>query len=159
MALAESRIVHVATHGELNRLNPVFSRLELASGAGGSEDDGRFEVHELLELTIDADLVFLSGCETGLGIAGSSVFAPGEDYATLSQAFVLAGARNVVATLWPVEDRASAELASGFYEALAEHDAAAALAEAQRALLAQEGWRAPYYWAAYQVAGIDGAMN
>ena len=72
---------------------------------------------------------------------------------------MFAGAGNVVATLWPVEDRASAELVGGFYDALAEYDAAAALAEAQRGLLAQEGWRAPYYWAAYQVAGISGAMN
>jgi CHAT domain-containing protein len=158
-ALTESRIVHVATHGVLNRYNPVFSRLELATGSGESNNDGRLEVHELLGLNVDSELVFLSGCETGLGIVGSSVFAPGEDYATLSQAFLFAGARNVVATLWPVEDRASAELASRFYEALAEHDAAAALAEAQRAMLTQEGLRAPYYWAAHQVAGINGAMN
>jgi CHAT domain-containing protein len=159
VALTESRIVHVATHGVMNRFNPVFSRLELATGSGKSADDGRLEVHELLGLSVNSELVFLSGCETGLGIAGSSVFAPGEDYATLSQAFLFAGARNVVATLWPVEDRASAELASRFYEALAQHDAAAALAEAQRAMLTQDGLRAPYYWAAHQVAGINGAMN
>ena len=158
-ALTESRIVHVATHGELNRLNPVFSRLELAPGTGESEDDGWLEVHELLGLTIEAELVFLSGCETGLGLAGSSAFAPGEDYVTLSQAFLFAGAGNVVATLWPVEDRASAELASGFYQALGEHDAAGALAGAQRALLAQESFRAPYYWAAYQVAGANRVMD
>ena len=65
----------------------------------------------------------------------------------------------MVATLWAVEDQASAELAGGFYDALAEYDAAASLAAAQRGLLAQEGLRAPYYWAAYQVAGINGAMN
>ena len=159
VALTESRIVHVATHGELNRLNPIFSRLEFALGTGASDDDGWFELHELRGLTIASELVFLSGCETGLGLAGSSAFAPGEDYATLSQAFLSAGARNVVATLWSVEDRASAELVGRFYDALAEKDPAAALAEAQRGLLAQGSLRAPYYWAAYQVAGINGAMH
>ena len=72
---------------------------------------------------------------------------------------MFAGAGNVVATLWPVEDRASAELATGFYQALGESDAAAALAGAQRALLAQESFRAPYYWAAYQVAGANRVMD
>lgn len=143
----------------MNRLNPVFSRLELAPGSDDSADDGRLEVHELLGLTIHADVVFLSGCETGLGLAGSSAFAPGEDYATLSQSVLFAGARSVVATLWPVEDRASAELAGRFYDALEGRDPAVALAAAQRALIGSEELSEPYFWAAYQVAGAGGVIG
>ena len=158
-ALSQPRLVHVATHGIMNPVNPMFSRLELARpGRNGSTDDGRLEVHELLEIPIAAQLVFLSGCETGLGAARSTSFVPGEDYATLAQAFLYSGAGNVIATLWAVEDRAAADLAERFYEELQDGDAAVALARAQRALLAQPRSRPAYYWAAYQVAGLNG-MN
>ena len=129
----------------------------MAAGSGAPEDNGKLELHELRGIEIGAELVFLSGCETGLGIAGSTLFSPGEDYATLSQAFLNAGAQSVVATLWPVADRAAAELAGAFYSSLARLDAAEALANAQRALIAVEEYGAPYYWAAYQVAGMGGS--
>ena len=155
-ALASPRLVHVATHGVMNAINPMFSRLELSRSNGDDTgDDGRLEVHELFELTIVAPLVFLSGCETGVGAARSTAFQPGEDYATLAQAFLYAGADNVIATLWKVEDDAAAQLAGLFYEALDGKAPAEALAEAQRALLSQERYSAPYYWAAYQVAGLN----
>jgi CHAT domain-containing protein len=157
-ALGQERLVHVATHGVLNKLNPMFSRLDLARSEGeGSANDGRLEVHELLNLRIAAPLVFLSGCETGLGAARSTAFVPGEDYATLAQAFLYAGADDVIATLWPVEDEGAAELAKRFYEELERAGPAAALARAQRSLLSQQRYSAPYYWAAYQVAGLNGS--
>jgi CHAT domain-containing protein len=157
-ALASSQTVHVATHGVMNAMNPMFSRLELAGGGGaGTDDDGRLEVHELLDLGIAAPLVFLSGCETGLGAARSTAFVPGEDYATLAQAFLYSGAGNVIATLWPVEDEAAAELAQRFYQELKGAGPAVALARAQRWLLLQDRYSAPYKWAAYQVAGLSWA--
>ena len=70
------------------------------------------EVHEVVGLLVRSRLVFLSGCETGLGAAGARAFAAGEDYATLARAFHYAGAREVVATLWRVEDRGAAEFAA-----------------------------------------------
>ncbi|HEY8256445.1 MAG TPA: CHAT domain-containing protein [Gemmatimonadales bacterium] len=153
-ALAEGGIVHLATHGELNPRNPMFSRLETAEGSGQDPaNDGRLEVHEILGLRIRSPLVFLSGCETGLGAAWSSDFAPGEDFATLARAFLYAGARNVVATLWRVDDTGAAELATRFYQHFPAGPAAEALASAQRALLADPRWRAPYYWAGYVVSG------
>jgi len=157
MALGQPGLVHVATHGVLNIQNPMFSRLEFARGdTDDTADDGRLEVHELLGLPVAAPLVFLSGCETGAGGAHSTVFAPGEDYATLAQAFLYAGAGNVIATLWPVDDAGAAEFADQFYRHLIGDSPDRALAEAQRSMLAQERYGNPFFWAAYQLAGYDG---
>ncbi len=94
---------------------------------------------------------------TPVGGAYSTAFAQGEDYATLAQAFLYAGATNVIATLWPVEDNGAAAFADEFYQALGASSPAAALAEAQRAMLSHERYSAPYHWAPYQLAGDDGA--
>ncbi len=157
LALEDPGLVHMATHGILNVRNPMFSRLEFARGAvDDPADDGRLEVHELLSLRVEAPLVFLSGCETGAGAAHSTAFAQGEDYATLAQAFLYAGAGNVIATLWPVEDAGAAEFAGEFYRNLTGSSPGLALAEAQRAMLDHERYGNPYYWAAYQLAGYNG---
>jgi CHAT domain-containing protein len=156
-ALNRPGLVHLATHGVLNAHNPMFSRLELARNNGSSSlDDGRLEVHELLSLPIQAQLVFLSGCETGVGAAYSTAFVQGDDYATLAQAFLHAGAGSVIATLWPVQDVGAAAFAELFYRHLRGGSPALALARAQRAMLHQARYRAPYYWATYQLAGYEG---
>ncbi|MCZ6756406.1 MAG: CHAT domain-containing protein [Gemmatimonadetes bacterium] len=153
-ALMNSAVVHVATHGVMNAMNPMFSRLELARNNGGDPaDDGRLEVHELLSLSIETRLVFLSGCETGVGAAHATAFAQGEDYTTLAQAFLNAGAGAVIATLWPVQDAGAAVFAEHFYDGLAGSAPARALAQAQRAMLADGRYGSPYYWASYQLAG------
>ena len=92
-----------------------------------------------------------------MGGAYTTAFAPGEDYATLAQAFLYAGATNVIATLWPVEDNGAAAFVDEFYQALGRSSPAAALAAAQRAMLSSERYSAPYHWAPYQLAGVDGA--
>jgi CHAT domain-containing protein len=152
-ALAGAAVVHVAGHGVMNATNPMFSHLELARGSGRSGDDGRLEVHEVLDVPVASTLVFLSGCETGLGAAWSTGFVSGEDYATLAQAFLYAGARNVVATLWRVQDDGAAALAERFYQHLRSVSPAEALAAAQREMLANPRYHAPYHWAAYSLNG------
>jgi CHAT domain-containing protein len=155
-ALRSGDVVHVASHGVLNAVNPLFSRIELAPGRTRSPaDDSRLEVHEVLELDIRSPLVFLSGCETALGPGGSRRYAPGEDYATLATAFLAAGARQVVATLWAIPDSGAAAFAGRFYANLGARGTAEALAAAQRALMAQGRFRHPYYWAGYRVAGSE----
>ncbi|MFC1639665.1 CHAT domain-containing protein [Gemmatimonadota bacterium] len=158
VALTQPALVHVATHGVMNVRNPLFSRLDLTAGSGDPNDDGRLEVHELLDLSISSPLVFLSGCETGVGIAGSTEFARGEDYATLALAFLYAGASNVVATLWPIEDDGAAVFAEAFYAKLIDRGPAGALAAAQREMISHERYGAPFYWAGYQLAGA-GEVN
>jgi CHAT domain-containing protein len=164
-ALADDGIVHAATHGILNARNPMFSRIELApgqrgtgnggdrTGGGDPRDDGRLEVHELLGMRVNSRVVFLSGCETGTSAAWSTGFAGAEEYATLAQAFLHAGADNVVATLWRVDDEGAAAFAEAFYGALTEVSPADALARAQRAMIRHADYGAPYYWAAYRLSG------
>lgn len=155
-ALRSGDMTHVASHGVLNGMNPLFSRIELAPGRTESPaDDGRLEVHEVLGLEIQSPLVFLSGCETGLGPGASRCYAPGEDYATLAAAFLAAGARQVVATLWAIPDSGAAVFAARFYAELGRMGTAEALAAAQRALLTEGRFRHPYYWAGYRVAGSE----
>jgi CHAT domain-containing protein len=156
-ALGAGGLVHLAAHAELNSLNPMFSWLETARGRGGDPaDDGRLEVHEILSLRVRSPLVFLSGCETGLGTELGGGFAAGEDFATLARAFLYAGAGSVVATLWRVDDEAAAALAERFYRRL-DTGPSMALALAQRELLADRRYRAPFYWAGYTLAGDGGA--
>jgi CHAT domain-containing protein/tetratricopeptide (TPR) repeat protein len=153
-ALASGALVHLAAHGELNVRNPMFSWIRTApTRSDDPSRDGRLEVHEILGIPVRSPLVFLSGCETGLGTAGSTGFAPGEDFATLARAFLYAGAGNVVATLWRVDDRGAAAFAEAYYRRLGDEGPVAALAGAQRALAADRRYQAPYYWAGYTVAG------
>ena len=149
-------ITHVASHGVLNTVNPLFSRIELARGRRRTlEDDGRLEVHEVLGLEIRSRLVFLSGCETGVSRSPSQPYAAGEDYATLAAAFLGAGARQVVATLWAIPDTGAAVFAGRFYSELGRRGTAEALATAQRALLRHPRLRHPYYWASYRLSGWE----
>jgi hypothetical protein len=160
-ALWSAAIVHVSTHGVLNPSNALFSRVELVRGRGRNlttGDDGRLEVHEILTLTSRSLLVFLSGCETGVGAAGATTFDRGEDYTTLAQAFLVAGASNVVATLWQVQDEAAAVLAARFYDAFDAVGSGAAtlsdaLAAAQRVIRSDPRYAAPYFWAGYTLSG------
>jgi CHAT domain-containing protein/tetratricopeptide (TPR) repeat protein len=155
-ALRSGDVVHVASHGVLNGMNPLFSRIELVPGPTGSPaDDGHLEVHEVLGLEIQSPLVFLSGCETGLGPGASRRYSPGEDYATLAAAFLAAGAGQVVSTLWAIPDTGAAVFAARFYAELGRTGTAEALAAAQRALLAEGRFRHPYYWAGYRLAGSE----
>ena len=153
-SLESGAIVHIATHAILNAGNPLFSRIELAGRANGPAlNNGRLEVHELLRLALSSPLVFLSGCETGLGGAWSTPFDTGEDFTTLGQALLLAGASNVVATLWRIDDAGASVFAGRFYEAGLRLLPPEALASAQRQMIADPRYANPYYWAAYEISG------
>jgi CHAT domain-containing protein len=144
-------IIHFATYGVLNKDNPLFSFIELVPQDG---DDGRLEVHEVFGLRLRARLVVLSACQTALGAGALADVPPGDDWVGLVQAFLFAGASNVMATLWPVEDRATAELMTRFYVALrAGRSEAEALTEAQQTLLRNPGTAHPFYWAGFTLSG------
>ena len=137
------RVLHLATYGVLNKQNPLFSFVELAPGG---DQDGRLEVHEVFGLRLAADLVVLSACQTGLASGALADVPPGDDWVGLTRAFLHAGAKHVVATLWPVDDWATAALMERFYGG----DAGSfmpvrALAAAQRTLLAQPATSHPFY--------------
>jgi CHAT domain-containing protein/tetratricopeptide (TPR) repeat protein len=127
-------ILHLAVHGLVDDRDPLASALVLADPQPGSADGGNglLEAWEIFErLRFDADLVTLSACSTALGERFD-----GEGLLGLTRAFQLAGARSVLASLWEVDDRSTAELMQRFYQALsrgASQDDA--LREAQLALL------------------------
>ena len=145
------RVLHLATNGVLNKHAPLFSFVELA--ADGTHD-GRLEVHEVFGLRLSADLVVLSACQTALGSGSLADVPPGDDWIGLTRAFLHAGAASVVATLWPVDDWATAALMERFYERLAAGDPPSrALARAQAALREAPASAHPYYWAGFVLVG------
>jgi CHAT domain-containing protein/Tfp pilus assembly protein PilF len=148
------RVLHLATYGVLNKQNPLFSFVELAPGG---DQDGRLEVHEVFGLHLSADLVVLSACQTGLASGALADVPPGDDWVGLTRAFLHAGARRVVATLWPVDDWATAALMERFYEGyVGGAEPVQALAAAQRALIAQPATAHPFYWAGFVAVGGAG---
>jgi len=152
-ALGSYDILHIAAHGLVNARNPDLSGIALAMvDARGGDQDGFLRLHELYQLEIGAELVTLSGCETALGRE-----IRGEGMIGLSRGFLHAGARRVVASLWQVHDRATAELMRRFYTGMLERGLPppAALREAQRDLRDQTPYSAPYFWAAFVLQGDD----
>jgi CHAT domain-containing protein/tetratricopeptide (TPR) repeat protein len=147
-------VLHLATYGVLNRTNPLFSYVELGAGLNS---DGRLEAHEIFGLRLDADLVVLSACETGVGSGSRADVPPGDDWVGLVRSFLSAGAAEVVATLWRVEDRATADLMGSFYQLLASGEQArSALAAAQRQMLQDPATASPFYWAGFVLVGQSG---
>lgn len=144
-------ILHLATQGVLNKHNPQFSFVALAPTG---EDDGRLEVHDVAGLRLSARLVVLSACQTALGSGRVSDVPAGDDWVSLVQAFQTAGAANVLATLWPVDDRATAALMEEFYRSIrAGQTEGEALMTAQRALIRRQPGRSPFYWAGFLLNG------
>jgi CHAT domain-containing protein len=141
-ALSGSRIVHIASHG---LFDTDYQALALTMRPEGKED-GFLLQSEVAELTLDADLVVLSACETG---RAHDVLA--EPVSGMALALRTAGARKLVASLWSVDDASTAELMKGFYAPLVtgNTDYTAALTEAKRKLLASKQWRHPFYWAPF----------
>jgi CHAT domain-containing protein/Tfp pilus assembly protein PilF len=142
--------IHLATHNTWNRLNPLLSGLELEPGSG---EDGRLEVHEILDLELAADLVTLSACETALGTSYRGTTPIGDDFVGLTRAFLHAGSDAVVASLWDVDDRSTLELIKRFYSRLNGRESPAeALAAAQRSMLTDRK-TSPFHWAPFIVVG------
>jgi CHAT domain-containing protein len=146
---AEYRVIHLAVHGFADRVFPERAALVLLSDPRRGED-GFLEASEVVQLNLNADLVVLSSCDTAVGPLQGQ-----EGIANLSKAFLLAGARTVVSTLWTVDDSSSMYLMKRFYAHLMQRRSAAfALAAAKRDLLRTYGRKAiPYQWAAFTIEG------
>jgi CHAT domain-containing protein len=152
--LADYRFVHFASHGFLDEIKPSRSGI-LFSPASSSTEDGILQVGEIMRLKLNADLVTLSACSTGLGR-----LVNGEGVLGLTRAFFYAGARNVVVSLWNVNDSATAVLMKEFYANLSRGmDEKTALRKAKLRLLRDSNplWRHPYYWAAFVLVGEGAA--
>ena len=148
------QILHLATHGYFNKFNPMLSGLELEPD---KTNDGMLEVHEILDLKLDSDLVTLSACQTGMGSGFFAEIPAGDDFVGLTRAFLQAGSGSVLATLWEVDDRSTVDLMVEFYQRLeepgAKYDKAVALANAQRTQRSSDKYEHPYYWAPFILVG------
>ncbi len=149
--LADYRLLHFATHGDLNSEHPELSRLVLSRfDATGRSREGFVYAHEIHNLDLPADLVVLSACQTALGKE-----IRGEGLVGLTRSFLYAGAAAVIVSLWRVDDRATAELMERFYDKLlrAGLRPAAALRSARESMRRERAWQAPYYWAGFVLQG------
>jgi CHAT domain-containing protein/tetratricopeptide (TPR) repeat protein len=148
--LDKYRYVHFAAHGLIDESHPARSGIALSSEAN-SPEDGVLQMSEVLRLKLNADLVTLSACRTGLG-----KLLNGEGMIGLTRAFLYAGADSVVVSLWNVNDAATAALMKAFYQNLQAGKAKdEALRQAKLTLLKgpQRAWRHPYYWASFVLVG------
>jgi CHAT domain-containing protein len=149
--LGSYRIVHFATHGLLNNINPELSGIVLSLvDEAGRPQDGFLRLHDIYNLRLGADLVVLSACETALGRD-----IRGEGLVGLTRGFMYAGAPRVLASLWSVDDRGTAELMRQLYFSVLKEgkSPAAALRAAQVSMWKTTRWQSPYYWAAFVLQG------
>lgn len=149
--LAGYRIVHFATHGLLNSQHPELSGIVLSlMDERGQPQNGFLQLHEIYNLQLPVELVVLSACQTGLGKE-----IRGEGLVGLTRGFMYAGAKRVVASLWKVDDAATAELMRLFYQGMLreEQTPAQALRLAQQAMRQHRRWQSPFYWAGFVLQG------
>jgi CHAT domain-containing protein len=149
--LSSYRIVHLATHGVMDLKHPELSGVLLSMvDKNGKEQNGYLGLNEIYNLNWPAELVVLSACETGIGKE-----IKGEGLIALTRGFMYAGAARVVASLWKVNDRATAELMAEFYRQMLINGTtpAAALRAAQLKLSHHPRWQNPHFWAGFVLQG------
>jgi CHAT domain-containing protein len=149
--LGQYKILHFATHGFINSEHPELSGIVLSMvNERGERKDGFLQLHDIYNLNLSADLVVLSACKTALGKDVS-----GEGLMGLTRGFMYAGAKSVVASLWEVDDSATAELMGYFYRAMLQEglSPAAALRTAKESMRRKRPSLPPYYWAGFVLQG------
>ena len=150
-AVGTARIVHFATHGWIDRERPELTGLVLSLvDEHGAPQDGFLRLHDIYNMRIAADLVVLSACQSALGKE-----IRGEGLASLTRAFMYAGAPRVIASLWQVSDAATAELMKRLYAGILKRGLApaAALRAAQLEMSTEPRWASPYFWAGFTLQG------
>jgi tetratricopeptide (TPR) repeat protein len=136
---ANCRFIHIASHAHFRSDNPLFSWIRLS--------DSRLNVIDFYRLKLNAELVTLSGCSTGAGIV-----LGGDELVGLARGVIYAGSRNVLLTLWDVQDSSTAQFMEEFYKGLAEASSyAGALRSAS--LRVRENWPDPFHWAPFVITG------
>ena len=149
--LDQYRILHFATHSLADSQNPGLSGIVLSLvDKQGADVDGFLRLQDIYNLKLNADLVVLSACNTALGKE-----VKGEGLIGLTRGFMYAGSPRVVATLWKVDDAATAAFMTIFYRKMLTDNLrpAAALRAAQTEMMRQPRWKSPYYWAPFVLQG------
>jgi CHAT domain-containing protein len=151
--LSTFRVIHFAAHGLGDEMEPDRAAIVLATGSAA--EDGLWQAREIRHTRLHADTVVLSACETGTGRLQGE-----EGIMNLARAFLTAGAKSVVASLWDVDDRSTATLMESFYANLAKGASVRdALRSSQLDFIKTYGDKAnPYLWAGFEVIG-DGTKT
>jgi CHAT domain-containing protein len=157
--LRDHRFIHIATHGFVNEETPELSGVLLAQDPN-SHEDGILYAGEIYNINLNADLITLSACETGLG-----KITKGEGVLGLMRALLYAGSKNVMVSLWKVSDESTAELMADFYKSVIEKEHAEAgaplgysklqehLRNAKLTMIHQAKFAKPYYWSPFILIG------
>jgi CHAT domain-containing protein len=149
--LSKYKIIHFATHGILDLQHPELSAIVLSLvDKNGAPQDGYLFLHDIYNLNLPAELVVLSACQTGIGKQ-----VKGEGLIALTRGFMYAGAARLVASLWKVDDAATAALMKEFYKEMFVNSKkpAAALQAAQIYMRGTRRWNSPVYWAGFFIQG------
>ena len=150
-----TKILHLSSHGSVNISEPAFSFVAFTQRTAGLDPSELLYFNDLTGMKIPAELVVLSACETSLGR-----YVPGNHTMSLSSAFTAAGARSTLTSLWRVNDRATMELMTAFYEDLAAgRSRSKALHLAQERVRADTKYKHPYYWGAFTLYGADSTID
>jgi len=151
--LDQFRVLHLAVHGFADTQYPERSALVLGTDPK-SGDDGLLQVREIIRLRLNAELTSLSACDTGVGKLQGQ-----EGISNLVEAFLVAGSKSVVASLWSADDTFASALMGRFYQRLGQgEDTSTALRDAKLDLLAKYGDQvSPFYWAAFVAVGETSA--
>lgn len=148
-SLKSYSFVHFATHGIVDENSPELSRIFLQAQTGA--EDGNLFAGEIYNLELNADLVTLSACQTGLG-----KISKGEGVIGLSRALVYAGAKNIIVSFWSVADESTAQLMTGFYQNVLDQSSVNYSRDLRKAKLEllNGQYSAPYYWAPFILIGF-----
>ena len=148
--MSSYKYVHLATHGMVNESQPGLSRVYLKPDG---DEDGSLYASEIYNIDINAELVTLSACETGIG-----KITKGEGIVGLSRALMYAGAENIIVSLWPVADKSTSLLMIEFYKQHLYHSDnnlfADDLRKAKLSLSKSNEYSDPYYWAPFILVGL-----
>lgn len=148
--LSKYNLLHFATHGVVDEYNPELSRVFLQTSS--DSEDGNLFSGEIYNLQLNANLVTLSACQTGLG-----KISKGEGVIGLSRALVYAGAKSIIVSYWSVADESTSVLMQNFYRTLLNQNTqnfSGSLRQAKIDLIQNKKFAAPYYWAPFILIGF-----
>jgi CHAT domain-containing protein len=147
LRLSDYKIIHFASHGYLD--DRFFNRSALILSVNeNAAEDGFLQVREIYQLRLNADLVVLSACQTGKG-----KLEQGEGVLGLTRAFISAGAKSVVSTLWNIDDQVSSDFMTTFYQHLLAGKSKTQSLRAAKLTMIHSHYNHPFYWAAFVLNG------
>jgi len=153
LPLWEFRIIHFSCHGYLDEANPMHTSLVLTPGPS-QEEDGFLRMEEIYKLSLDADMVVLSACQSGKGI-----LEKGEGVMSLARPFFFAGARSVIAALWPINDKSTADLMREFYKSIIQGRSVNESLRSAKLKMIRSSCAHPFYWSGFVLQGNPGLVR